>query len=252
MYGNRYHLVAVSAETTAELDRRSRAVAAELIAGGDLAGVARRLAATDAGLPCRRFLVASDADDAVLLTSARRDVHVAQQSSGVAFLFADEPAWPSAGADLRASEPVFRRAVDEVVELAAQAAPNCAALPAFTLFALQYGIAALLVAWAVAPVAVVGDGLGSYAAACLSGKATLADVVQALSRGEPVPTADTTGAALDGHVRLLVGPAPALADREAIRTLTRPGPVPERAELLQALGRLWALGVPVDLKLVES
>jgi acyl transferase domain-containing protein/acyl carrier protein len=95
----------------------------------------------------------------------------------VAFLF------PGEGAPLGLDAPAFRAALDE-----------CAAiLPRFrdgaqtSLFAHQYALARLWMSWGIAPDAVLGDGAGEFAAACIAGDCTLEEGLTAARERRPAP-----------------------------------------------------------------
>jgi acyl transferase domain-containing protein len=245
-----YHLLIVSAASSAELDRASRAVAAKLVAGHALAHLARKLRAEDRALAHRRFLVASDEADAILLTSAHRDTVCAPGAGAAAFVFCDERRWPQAGRELYVDEPVFRATLDACGSRSGRGERGAAAL-----FGVQVALAALLVSWGVTPSRVAGHGAGSVAAGYVRGTLSLHDALGTVGEVDAAPAADgalrdVARTLLAHHVLVEVGPGHSLARLDgsngSIATLGRPGVAPEHARLLQALGLMWSRGLAID------
>ncbi|MEU6172116.1 beta-ketoacyl synthase N-terminal-like domain-containing protein [Streptantibioticus parmotrematis] len=141
-----------------------------------------------------------------------------------------------------------------------------------TRLVVEYGFATLLTAWDVAPAAVVGHGAGLLGAACCAGALALSDALDLLARAA---TGDEAGRASLGDGRAPAVPvlhagtgremtasqlfdaefwqrelraaelAPAaLADTRHLRVDL--APVDGADSALNALGRLWQAGVPVD------
>lgn len=121
-----------------------------------------------------------------------------ERERSVAFLFAGGGAqYPGMGAELYATEPVYREAVDRCIELLKGdldgdlrallfASPDSRsasielqrpsrALPA--LFTTQYAQARLWMSWGIVPTAMIGHSMGEYTAACLSGVLSLEDAL---------------------------------------------------------------------------
>ncbi|QDY80033.1 type I polyketide synthase [Streptomyces qinzhouensis] len=140
----------------------------------------------------------------------------------VAFVFSGNGAqWPGMAADLLATDPVFRRAVEEAdealrpllgwsvtEELAAPAArrrPDTTDVAQPLMFAVQTGLVSLLHAHGIRPTAVAGHSSGEMAAAWAAGAldlATAARVVVERSRAQATTTGDYGMAALGtGPVR---------------------------------------------------
>lgn len=116
---------------------------------------------------------------------------VPRGNPSVVFMFPGGGAqYAGMGADLYATEPIYREAIDQCVKLVNPglgldlrklmfALPEevesatlrlerpSLALPA--LFATEYALARLLMSWGVQPAAMIGHSMGEYVAACLSG-----------------------------------------------------------------------------------
>ena len=118
--------------------------------------------------------------------------------SRVAFLFSGQGGpLQAAGRDLYRVEPVFRKAFDQCgvllgdfldrpwQDIAGYTIDGCLpsslveepryAQPA--LFSLEYALASLWRSWGIEPAAIVGHGLGEYAAACVAGALSLKDAL---------------------------------------------------------------------------
>lgn len=199
-------LLLLSAKTEGALDANTAALAEHLASGtaAPLADVAWTLQVGRQAMKQRRFVVASDAADAAQALSAMDDKRVvslpgADGERSVAFMFAGGGAqYPTMGADLYRSEPVFRAAVDECLahlqrissvdyrsllfpepgaeaQAAMQLEKPSRALPA--LFTVQYAQARLWMSWGLKPAAMIGHSMGEYTAAHLAGVFTLADAL---------------------------------------------------------------------------
>jgi len=116
---------------------------------------------------------------------------VPRGNPSVVFMFPGGGAqYAGMGAELYATEPVYREAIDQCVKLVnpglgldlrklmfalpeevesatARLERPSLALPA--LFATEYALARLLMSWGVQPAAMIGHSMGEYVAACLSG-----------------------------------------------------------------------------------
>ncbi|MEV0440491.1 beta-ketoacyl synthase N-terminal-like domain-containing protein [Streptomyces spectabilis] len=150
----------------------------------------------------RRFVVARRTGEAAAASSAGpvRAGAAHHDDRPVIFLYAGQGGQHvGMAAELYAQEPVFRRRLDEVAELAAsplgadlrhvlfaegddaaaasaRLADIAVAQPA--VFAVQYALTGLLGSWGLTPDAVTGHSLGAYAAACAAGILTLPDAVR--------------------------------------------------------------------------
>ncbi|MDX2939092.1 type I polyketide synthase [Streptomyces ipomoeae] len=140
----------------------------------------------------RTALTARDTADAVrLLRGAEpgrtRTVYSRTEDAPVVFVFTDLPEHPAgAAADLYHHEPEFRRIVDECTalrpELRAAFNDPTAAGPVggAAAFLTGYALARLLTGWGARPQAVIGRGLGEYAAAVLAGVMTVDEALALL------------------------------------------------------------------------
>jgi acyl transferase domain-containing protein/thioesterase domain-containing protein len=208
-----YQLLRVSAKTTSALEGTAQSLAAHLARHPELnlADVAHTLRIGRRAMPQQRWVVARDAADAAAVLQGGdplRTALVENKAAGtnlavdrkVAFMFAGGGAqYAGMGADLYASEPVFKRAVDEAVALvkaregidlmplllppagtesqaSAQLERPSLALPA--LLTIQHAQAMLWQSWGVSPAACIGHSMGEYTAAHLAGVFSLEDALR--------------------------------------------------------------------------
>jgi phthiocerol/phenolphthiocerol synthesis type-I polyketide synthase E len=225
-----WHLIQVSAKTETALAAYASALADDLAASGpdrgrDLGDVAYTLRAGRAQLPERLAVVAADeADAARALRDKRRQISGSAdgEASRPVFLFPGQGAQHAGmGADIYASEPVYRDAVDECYamlerdgrpetcrqlrELLTTGGDDQAlrqtmfAQPA--LFIVEYALAALWRSWGVIPRAMIGHSVGEYVAATYAGVFQLRDALRVVAtRGElmqSLPTGTMTAVQLD-------------------------------------------------------
>ena len=208
-----WHLIQVSAKTETALTAYASALADELTgsaSGQDLRDVAYTLRAGRQQLPERLAVVAADtADAARALRDKRRQISGSAEAdaSPPVFLFPGQGAQhPGMGADIYASEPVYRGVVDECLalleregrpetsrelrELLTSAGGDDQALRQTSLaqpalFIAEYALAMLWRSWGVIPRAMIGHSIGEYVAAACAGVFGLRDALRVVAaRGE--------------------------------------------------------------------
>ncbi len=201
-----WQLLQLSAKTSSALDAAAQNLATFLQENPDvsLADVAYTLQVGRQPMPYRRIAaVQSSADAAEVLTSGNRQRVISQQASdaapSVVFMFPGGGAqYPNMGLGLYESEPVYREAIDECLDLVRpyldtdlrqlmfppdEAIQNAAEelkrpsrnLPA--IFMTEYALAQLWRSWGIEPVAMTGHSMGEYTAACLAGVLSLKDAL---------------------------------------------------------------------------
>lgn len=247
-------LLVISAKTASALDSATAELGRYLVAHPeiDLADAAYTLQVGRRRFGHRRYLVCGGRDEAVAALSQpdqRRFETIEQESVSrpVAFLFSGQGSQHVGMAEeLYRQDPVFRTSLDECADLlkphlgcdlreilypgqegasgASEAGPlseTWLAQPA--LFAVEYSLARMWMAWGVAPDACIGHSIGEYVAACLAGVFSLEDglslvatrgrLMQSLPRGSmlavPLP-AEEIGCLLDGDLSLAAVNAPSL------------------------------------------
>ncbi|MBK7897608.1 MAG: SDR family NAD(P)-dependent oxidoreductase [Anaerolineaceae bacterium] len=201
-----WQLLSLSAKTSTALEAASHNLATFLRQNPDLplADVAYTLQVGRQPMPHRRIVaVRSAADAAEVLTSGNRQRVISQLASegapSVVFMFPGGGAqYPNMGLGLYETEPVYREAIDDCLELVRPYLPtdlralmfptddNVASaaaelerpllnLPA--IFMTEYALAQLWRSWGIEPAAMTGHSLGEYAAACLAGVLSLKDAL---------------------------------------------------------------------------
>jgi acyl transferase domain-containing protein/thioesterase domain-containing protein/acyl carrier protein len=200
----RWQVLVQSARSMKSLDAASIALAEHFKAQpqANLADAAYTLQVGRQPMALRRVVVA---DSTAVATQALQDTQRAVTDTAsdaprsVAFMFAGGGAQhPGMGADLYASEPVYRAAVDECLSIlrsrlnldlkpllypaageeeraTVQLQRPSLALPA--LFTAQVAQARLWQSWGVEPAAMIGHSMGEYTAAHLAGVFSLADAL---------------------------------------------------------------------------
>ncbi len=184
-------LLLVSAKTAAALEAASQNLARHLAdeTSVALADVAFTLAVGRKRFRHRRAIVARDAEEAIRAIGAMDPRRVFTGSTGeprpVAFLFPDlDASHRVTGSCPFREEPAFQQAMDGCLALAGPE-PSQAAV----LFALEYAMGALLRSWKIEPAALVGVGVGEYAAACHAGVLEVRDALALVSaRGQSLPS----------------------------------------------------------------
>jgi acyl transferase domain-containing protein/acyl carrier protein len=210
--GRPWQLLVLSAKSPSALEAATTRLADHLEKHPEqeLADVAYTLQVGRQGFKHRRVLLCQDREDAVRALrsgDAGRLLTAVQETSNrpVAFLFPDSDArLAEAAAELHRAEPAFRTAYDTCAErlaaglgvapgalLASGQAPELA-LPA--LFAFEYALAKLWMAWGLKPEVLLAHGAGEYAAACVAGVLSLEDaaaLVVARAKSAAVPAVKT-------------------------------------------------------------
>ncbi|TSC32697.1 type I polyketide synthase [Corallococcus sp. Z5C101001] len=223
-------LVVLSAKSDAALDAATQNLAQHLKAhpAQALADVAFTLQTGRQAMAKRRVLVCRDRDDALAalevegsprLWTRTPDVH----ERPVAFLFPGQGSqYVGMARDLYASEQTFKKHLDACAEkltphlgldlrtvLFPEASKAEAATQALTrteltqpaLFAVEYALAKLWMAWGVKPSAMLGHSIGEYVAACLAGVFSLDDALALVAaRGklmQPLPAGAMLSAKLE-------------------------------------------------------
>ncbi|KAB8141160.1 amino acid adenylation domain-containing protein [Chloroflexia bacterium SDU3-3] len=199
-----WQLLELSANTPSALDAQVANLAAHLRANpeANLADVAYTLHTGRRIFAHRRTLVARDAADAAEALAqadpARLQAGLAPQHElPVAFMFSGQGAqYAHMASGLYASEPVFRAALDRCAELLRPALGRDLRELLFpaeplegnglldqtqytqpALFAVEYSLAQMWMAWGVRPNALIGHSIGEYVAACVAGVLGLEDAL---------------------------------------------------------------------------
>lgn len=170
----------------------------------DLADAAYTLQTGREAFTHRCFLVCRDGEDAVAALAAENPPSLfsgqtAEEDPRIVFVFPGAGTqFLAMGLDLYQTEPLYRQSIDRCsdilrtqlggrpgssmdAERGEMEAPSeewdrpSRALPA--LFASEYALAQLWISWGIRPAAVIGHGVGEFAAACLSGIVSLEDAL---------------------------------------------------------------------------
>ncbi len=202
-------LLVLSARTPPALETATADLAAHLRdREPDVADVAYTLQVGRCELEVRRAVVCSDLEDAAGVLETRDPARLLsgrpRGTPSAVFLFPGQGAqYPGMGRELYEREPAFRRELDECCEIAgrlrgrdlrdllfpapgredeasAELAQTDVTQPA--LFAVEYALAKLWMAWGVRPQAMIGHSLGEYVAACLAGVFSLEDALALVVR----------------------------------------------------------------------
>lgn len=261
-----WQLLSLSAKSPAALDAATANLAAHLEQHPDvrLVDAAYTLHVGRTAWSTRRVVVARDREDAVaalrsgntpsMLTS--RDV---PETNSTAFLFSGQGAQHvGMGRDLYKRESLFAAEIDRCAELLRphlhcdlreilypSGDDQVAASDRLTqtryaqpaLFAVEYALAKLWMAWGVVPTAMIGHSVGEYTAACLSGVLQLEDALLLVSRrGELMqqmpPGAMTAVALSEEAARARAGGGVSLAAVNSPEMCVLSGP-PDEVERLQ-------------------
>lgn len=229
----------LSAKTPSALDQMTRNLADHLRQNPqvNLEDVAYTLQTGRVAFEHRRMIAARDISDAIetLEKCDPKRIVTGRTAAGELSIIFMCPGggvqYPNMGRDLYEAERVYRRCVDECLELLkphidfdlrALMFPGpgneelateklrevCASICA--IFTTEYATAQLLLSWGIAPKAMTGHSLGEYAAACLAGVFSLADALKIVAlRGRLLSS--TAGASMlsvplpEAEVRKLIG-----------------------------------------------
>jgi acyl transferase domain-containing protein len=241
-----WQLLTLSARTDAALAQARAELAAHLRTEDvPLADAAYTLQAGRQGFAVRCAVVAADAESAAAALEGGAGVvsgRAGPSAPPVAFLFPGEGAqYPGMGRGLYETEPAYRAAIDRCAALlrphvgedlrallhpapgggdaaAERLRSTTIAQPA--LFATAYATAMLWMEWGVRPAAMLGHGIGEYAAACLAGVFALEDAVSLVAARGRLMQALPRGAMLSvalpvDEARALLGDGLAVAGDDA-------------------------------------
>lgn len=206
-----YQLILLSAKTKAAINRATDKLADYLVENPDqdLADIAYTLQVGRRAFRYRRTLVCSTTAELMkVLADNPADglpaVFTREKSRRpIVFMFPGQGSqYPGMGQELYRTEPVFRREVDNCLEILAPitgcdlgkvligsgpGSPGTRAedrpdinqteITQPALFVIEYALAKLLGHWGIKPDAMIGHSLGEYVAACLSGVFSLADAL---------------------------------------------------------------------------
>jgi phthiocerol/phenolphthiocerol synthesis type-I polyketide synthase E len=208
----RPRVLVLSARSEAALDAATGRLVQRLRSGHDLelADVAFTLGTGRRRFACRRSVVASDLEEAAAALERRDPARVftglqGPVSSGCVFLFPGQGTQrPEMARGLYQAFPVFRRELDgccdalkphlgldlrtvlflagtgDRAEAGRELEQTRLAQPA--LFALEYSLARLWMAWGLEPEAMLGHSIGEWVAACLAGVFRLEDGLALVAR----------------------------------------------------------------------
>jgi acyl transferase domain-containing protein len=239
-------LLQLSARTATALATAAERLAEHLSrSGADLADVAYTLRHGRQQHAHRTYAVAADPAAAVTALRADKRRQVGQAPSRpprVAFLFSGQGSqYAGMGAELYASEPVYRAVVDECAgilagplgrdlrellhargDAAADAELGRTALTQPALFTVEYALAKLWESWGVEPAAMVGHSIGEYVAATLAGVFALPDALRLVARRGQLMQSMPPGAmlAVQADESAVAG---ALPDGLSVATVNGPG-----------------------------
>jgi acyl transferase domain-containing protein/acyl carrier protein len=263
----RPELLVWSARSAAAADQATNRLVGHLqTAGDELADVAHTLRSGRAAFQHRRMLVAdSSGTAATLLRDGAARGEVTQGTDRPVGFLITGTGNSRLISELYRDEQVFREEFDGCRAILAEL--NAGDLPDATVFAAGYALAQLVRSWGIEPSVVVGQGVGEYVAACLSGVLSLRDALALVSNsapaaahitsqapnipwisgatGQPVPI--ETVLADEGIVLLQLGPGTSDLASRVLPTMPVEGdPTSAAAALAEAAGRLWLAGAPID------
>jgi phthiocerol/phenolphthiocerol synthesis type-I polyketide synthase E len=277
-----HELLVLSAKSPAALDAATARLAKHLRAhpSASLADVAFTLQVGRRRFPYRRALACGSVAEATAALDAAGSRaatgHEARTGRPVVFMFPGQGAQHvGMAARLHASEPVFRRIVDDgaaILEpllgedprellypgVARERAPRGGAPPHGAepgagldrtelaqplLFLIEYALAQLWMSWGVKPEAMIGHSIGEYVAACLSGVLSFRDALGLVAaRGrlmQSLPPGDMLSVNLsEAELARLIAPPLAIAGVNGPALAVASGPAPAIAELERRLAAM--------------
>jgi iturin family lipopeptide synthetase A len=206
--GRDRQLLLLSARTPSALDTRTEDLGAYLQQnpGINLADVAYTLQVGRKPFKYRRMVTGQNIDEVAAGLASAAAVTSPAGSLSVAFMFPGLGAqYVNMGLGLYRNEELFRRAmdrcfailkplmacdlkdilyppVDRAVKEAAAAALRQIDIAQAAVFAFEYALTELLMAWGIKPAALIGYSFGEYAAACTAGVLSLEDALQLVVR----------------------------------------------------------------------
>lgn len=207
------HLILISAKDEAALEEATENLRAHLNAhpGIKLQDVAFTLQVGRGEFEFRRFIVCRDREDFLTAPPARIFTGKKESLSPIFTFPGQERYYNGMGKDLYAREPHFRQELDACCEIlspilgcdirsllfgASGTAEKTLAEP--LLFVLEYALGKVILSWGIKPKAMMGHGVGEYAAAALGGLFSLEEAFRMIvQHGAPAePDLDSLSAFL--------------------------------------------------------
>jgi phthiocerol/phenolphthiocerol synthesis type-I polyketide synthase E len=252
--GRPHQLLVLSARTESALDAAAGRLAAHLRDHPELP-LADALWTLQTGrreLAVRRYTVVDSAEDAIRVLDGLDRGRLVSSGAGLSTrpltLMFPGTATAERTRELYEGEPAFRRAVDEC---RAAAGVTGDLPPALDVFVTEYGLARLWESWGIHPAAVAGRGTGVLVAEAVAGTYALDDAIRLVKAGEAMDPDATRGIVRqEPRVPVLSDTSALLTDdpgRTVLPVLTDAAAGQGApASLLDALGRLWLAGAPVN------
>ncbi|MBD2385755.1 type I polyketide synthase [Cylindrospermum sp. FACHB-282] len=258
-----WQLLLLSAKTDTALETATKNLADYLQQQPNLnlADVAHTLAMGRRSFEHRRMLVCENLDDAVKgLKNLKPPTIFTPTHRPVVFMFPGQGSqYVNMGRELDQTEPIFRQHLDCCCELlkphlgldlrdvlypsSAETAAQQLTQTAITqpvLFAIEYALAKLWMAWGVVPEAMIGHSIGEYVAATIAGVFSLADALAIVATRGQLMQQLPKGAMLsvqlpESEIQPLLGETLSLAARNAPGLCVVAGCIEAVEELAQQL-----------------
>ena len=275
-----WQVLTFSAQREPTLDKIKASLEKFLLAQPEvkLADLAFTLNSGRKSLATRQTIVCASREEAVsaLLPGKGRPIQVDPSvSPSVVFLFpGPDGAWLDSGRELYGGEGHFRDGIDRCCKLlrpllgvdlsdvlfsSQKVDRDWLDNPFFSipaLFAVEYAMARLWMAWGIQPAGLIGDNVGYHVAAAIDGVLELGDALTLLVKGDrDVVRFDESfekAASKPDCILLEVGPGTAMGDVARQRfpqLMSLPSLIPGEPAgrvLLSTLGRLWCKGATID------